>query len=198
MLMGAEGSGMERIAAPAVSSAAESWSGWLGAISDIGTIAGLVVGGAWIYFRFVKDRVYSKKLAVDVRGEWLKVADKPHFLVRISVRNLGATVAWFGNVGKTLTVNILADPEPGKHRRKWKRVSVHTILGDHSWIEPNELVVEDLLLDVAPSAPCLVQVEVRLVCKKRKRSSEKSNGIDVTSQTILHQDSQLATSGRLP
>lgn len=173
---------------------ADELPGWInvtGAIVDMGsavvTAAAVVVAGTWGYFRFVKSRTYRLRLAAEPGGEWVDIEGKPHLRVRIDVRNIGASVVWLEQSGTALAVSRLAPSVPGKDRRSWvDQISKQTILKDHEWIEPGERVHDELLLDLGVDAPIIVQVEARLIWRrKKKRWWRNDKNIDVRAKQIL-------------
>lgn len=134
------------------------------------TAAAVIVGGIWAYFKFVKGRTYRPRLGVGLTGQWRLVDGRRLLHARITVENIGASKVTLLQRGTGLRVSVLAPDQPGAPASAtWKHLKVFEILREHQWIEPNEMVSDDLLLDLGTSEPIPTLFEGRLVWKWSRR-----------------------------
>jgi hypothetical protein len=84
------------------------------------------------------------------------------------VTNVGASVVRPLEKGSGLRVSVLAeDQPPAPSAEVWHALRVFKVLtDDHKWIEPQETVSEDLLLDLGLS-PVVALFEARFVWRRR-------------------------------
>jgi hypothetical protein len=165
------------------------------------TATALIIGGIWAYFKFVKGRTYRPRLEVGLSGQW-RLVDGKHLLhARITVKNIGASKVTLLQRGTGLGLSVLAPNQPlAPASVSWKRLSVSEILGKHQWIEPEEAVSDDLLLDLGLAEPKPTLFEARLVW----RWSKRSGNIVVFARRIIpveatidgHEESAAAAGGQ--
>ncbi|OBJ56517.1 hypothetical protein A9W95_13455 [Mycobacterium sp. 1423905.2] len=153
---------------------AASFKDLTGGIQSLVTAAGVVVGGCWAYFKFVRGRTYRPRLAVDLSGQWRRLNDTDVLHVRVRVTNIGASMVALNQYGSGLRVGLPANPEHNEFRWQFLQLARRTasaaetvdrvfeILREHAWIEPGETVSDDLLLDLN-SRPTIYKLELALL-----------------------------------
>lgn len=142
-------------------------------LGTIATAIALVVGGLWGYFRFVKGRTYRPRLEVNMSGQWRTIDSKPVLHARITVKNIGASVVSLLQKGTGLRASVLATKqESAPAALSWTNLRVFEVFGEHEWIEPGEMVSDEVLLDLGLSAPAPVMFEARLVWRWSGRSKD--------------------------
>lgn len=154
-------------------------------IGTVITALAVVVGGVWAYFKFVKGRTYRPRLEVTLDGDWLQADSHIVLRARIAVKNIGASVVRLIQHGTGLKVSApdFSDaPLP-----RWTSEGVYEILKDHAWIEPGEMVSDDVLLDVSKHCKSPLLFEARLVWKRSKR---EGNIVVMARQVIAAADSR--------
>lgn len=161
-----------------------------GGIQSLVTATGVVVGGSWAYFKFVRGRTYRPRLSVELACQWRKVDETDLLHVRVRVTNIGASMITLNQHGTGLQVAFRDDSV--HNEIKWKSVQLtiddqstskgvdrtFEILREHAWIEPGETVSEDLLLDPG-GPPSICRLEVRLLWSLKDDHSGKFSGDDV-------------------
>ncbi len=133
-------------------------------VTNVITSAALIVGGIWAYFRFVKERTYRPRLDVSLSGQWIQVSDRRALLVRIAVKNIGASVVTLLQRGTGVKVQTVSDA-PGSGLVGWDGDRVFEVLVPHQWIEPGETVTDELLVDPGTATPGVTRILARLVWK---------------------------------
>jgi hypothetical protein len=132
------------------------------------TAFAVVVGGIWAYFKFAKGRTYRMRTQVDLSGQW-EVIDGRHFLqARVAVKNIGASKVRLIQKGSGLRVSVLHSEQPGPPASvKWRSLRVFGILTEHEWIEPEETISDEFLLNLGEGGPISALFEARLVLGRR-------------------------------
>jgi len=151
------------------------------------TAAAVIVGAIWAYYRFIKGRDYRPRLDVAMSGEWLTVDDKRVLLVRVHIKNIGASVVRLQQKGTGLRVDTLVNSNNEQGAVDWVAGPVYSIFEEHAWIEPNETVEDDVLLrlGVPHSEPVLLQA--RLVWERSRREGN----IVVNARKVLPPDATI-------
>lgn len=126
----------------------------------------MIIGGIWAYFKFIKGRTVKPKLAIDMSGQWLRGGRKRWLHVRITVRNIGTSKVILRQEGTYLEVRVLdaRQPSPPDYA-KWKSAGKYEVLDDHHWIEPGEIVSDDLMLNLG-IRPTTFRIDARLVVQR--------------------------------
>lgn len=118
-----------------------------GGLQSLVTAAGVLVGGSWAYFKFVRGRTHQPRLSVELAGQWRTVDQTNLLHVRVRVTNLSATLIRLNQYGCGLHV---AFPSNSVHNEViWKYVQLlqsgeppvdrsFEVLREHAWIEPQE------------------------------------------------------------
>jgi hypothetical protein len=155
------------------------------------TALALIIGGVWAYFKFVKGRTYRPRLEVGLYGQWVTVDRKRLLHARLTVKNIGASVVNLLQEGTGLRISVPErDQPPTPVAQVWRVIRVFEVLGEHEWIEPQETVSDDLLLDLGVSAPALTLFEARLVWRWPRRQGN----IVVFARQVVPVDSTIDAS----
>jgi hypothetical protein len=141
------------------------------------TILGVLVGGAWAYFKFFKNRTYRPRLDIDLTGQVMQQGADHLLLVTISVRNVGLTNVSIRQEGTGLMVSV-NQPLPAD-RSAFEEISwneddavVFEILIHHAWIEPNETISEDVMVALPNQGEIGLRLLCRIVPNNKPRSVE--------------------------
>jgi hypothetical protein len=155
----------------------------VGIVGTVVTAVALTVGGLWAYFKFVKGRTYRPRLEVGMSGQWRQLEGVDLLHARITVRNIGNSVVTLLQRGTGLGVSVpAADQGTAPVAVAWTVLRVFEILGEHEWIEPGEMVSDDVLLNLGIPEPVPVRFESRLVWRWSGRDSDD---IVVFSRQVL-------------
>jgi hypothetical protein len=128
-----------------------------GAIEHIVTIAALVVGGTWTYYRFIKGRVLISRLELGVSGEVIQLHNATYLRVSVTLENVGSSKVEITQKGVGLDVFAegsrpavsAEDAQEYKVRNvSWNRLLPFVILEKHAWIEPGETIHDQKLLEI--------------------------------------------------
>jgi hypothetical protein len=136
----------------------------ISALSSAITAMAVLIGGLWAYFKFVRGRTYRPRLSVTMSAQWRPIDERQMLHIRITVKNIGASVVTLRQRGGTgLGISVLSPKQPAPPTAvEWEMIRVFEILRDHEWIEAGETVSDDLLLDIDSDEPEALMFEARL------------------------------------
>jgi hypothetical protein len=183
----------------------EVFNNFASGVGDIVTALAVLVGGLWAYFKFVRGRTYKPRLSVHMAAQWRNlegVGDALH--VRIRVTNIGASKVSLNQHGTGLVVAFPADVQHvAPDDVAWSPVVLpggnecwFEIFTEHAWVEPNETVSDDLLLDF-DRTPMIAKLEANLVwAESDTRNREPDNrfrasDVAVFARVIVPPDSTI-------
>ncbi|CAN5240213.1 hypothetical protein BH11ACT7_BH11ACT7_04430 [soil metagenome] len=169
-------------------------------IGSIVTALAVTVGGGWAYFRFVLDRTYKLRLAVQILGQWLDDGDRCLFHVRVRVTNIGGTRVALNQFGSGLTVSFPSSNQESPPLVGWEPVllveendkgevvpvvingasvpRVFVVLEENVWIETGETIADDFLLDVDRPAT-ISKLELSLIWNESGDGLDQFNSTDI-------------------
>lgn len=123
------------------------------------TVVALITGGVWAYYKFIKGRTFRPRIDVTPSAEWLAIDGVPNLLVRVTIKNLGASAATLIHEGSGIRLSRLAAQQRATPAvKKWEKGPTIPLLKHHHWIEPGEQVTDEVLVDLGlqQSAPLLL------------------------------------------
>lgn len=148
----------------------------------------ILVGGIWAYFRFVKGRTCRMRTEISLSGEWIVVNGLDLLQTRVSIKNIGSSKVGLIQRGTGLRVSVLSEEQaepPG--RAQWRSLRVFIIFEEHEWIEPEETVSDEVLLNLNCAEPVSTLLEARLVLA---RSWPRKN-VAVFARRVIGVDSKV-------
>lgn len=139
------------------------WRAFWDIASHVGTLFGLGVAGVWGYFNFVKSRTYYPRMELSVSGEIRRKDDKQYLVPRVTLRNIGNSKVPLNQSGSGYRVWIANGKAADTHELIWTGGKpVFPIFVDHGWIEPGELIFDELSLFILPPDCIAAKIQVRL------------------------------------
>lgn len=70
---------------------------WIGAVTGFVTALGVVVAGAFAYFKFFRGRLFEPRVDLELRTSKLSLAQGRGMKVDVTIRNIGQTVLMFAD-----------------------------------------------------------------------------------------------------
>ncbi len=126
-----------------------TWVDVVGGVQSIFTIAAIIVGGLWGYFKFFHGRTFKERLEVSVGASQAKSEGVAFLDVTIMVRNVGLSKVPLVDEGAGLRVlacvDWVAQSVETAALAEWEWVATESIMRDHDWIEPGETVTDNLV-----------------------------------------------------
>ena len=143
-----------------------------GGAQSLITGAGIVVGGCWAYFKFVRGRTFVARLSIELDGEWRTTDGMTVLHVRVNVKNIGASKVAINQYGSGLEIGFPAGE--WYHQVTWEKIKLESgtppfgarqfsVLEEHEWIEPGETVSDELLLHLEGVRRSLCVLELKLM-----------------------------------
>ena len=140
------------------------------------TVVGFAGAAVWGYFNFIKSRTYHPRLEMIVSGD-LRWKGTQQFLVpRVTLRNIGKSKVALTQSGSGF--RIWTAQESGKETGKLSWLNGETVFPvfeDHKWIEPGEMIFDELDIFALRSDAIAAKIQARLVVPlgwPRRKNSE--------------------------
>lgn len=139
-------------------------------VESAATIIAVVVGGVWVYFKFVKDRVYRPRLDLSVDAGTLAVGKATCMVCRLSVTNIGTSKVRLVQKGSGLRLSSDTTRSADFEEPNWNSHGVFETLVNHRWFESGETIHDEVVVFLPSNPNPLFLVEARLVCKMPRRN----------------------------
>jgi hypothetical protein len=157
-----------------------TWKDVADAVQAFVTAGGIVVGGVFTYYKFLKDRIYRPRLDLQIDSDRIRLGDR-HFLVcRLSVENKGATKLSLMHDGIALIVRSgTVDPRPLRMVR-WSDIEDSAVVdayAAHDWIESAETIRDSAMVSVDSDDSQAYRVELRIVVQHPSPRSKENISI---------------------
>jgi hypothetical protein len=165
----------------------------LATVQSIATVAALIVGGFWAYFKVFKGRTYTKRLEPSVSAKLVVKEDYTCAVVRVSIRNVGLTRVDIDLLDSAIKVYSYTreNYEPEFHNAIWTDLGTIDALVHHAWIEPGENLIEDRLLALPNEKPIAIMLKLRLLPKlpsfslRRQRTEWNAVAVSVLEEATV-------------
>ena len=152
--------------------------------SAVTTVA-VVVGAVWTYFKFIRGRTFRPHVQTQIDASWLpETADVGLIHVRIQVTNIGQAKVELDPDATGLYVSRMADKQTSPpSETRWDDYDVaYDLFSSHQWIEPGELVTDDLLIRL-PAREDVIEIKTEVVLRWKPRNiSVKTRRVFTTSR----------------
>jgi hypothetical protein len=123
------------------------------AIASVAQALAIVVGGAWVYFKFLRGRTFARRAELDLEATLAVVSDKPLIKAKASLRNTGLSrlplkpdFKWIELAATT------ASPAMEGANVAWDSIMSSDVFVKHAWVEAQETIDDEVLFPV-PAAP---------------------------------------------
>lgn len=129
--------------------------------------AGVIVGGIWAYFKFVKGRTFKANLVPKVAGETRYKSGDVYLIATTEVENVGASKITIEH--ETTVVRVLtATPISGiEGPIEWTPFRTKEILGHCPHLEPGGTAVDTTLFRIRCEGCIALKLEVLITAKNR-------------------------------
>lgn len=146
--------------------------------STLITAAAVLAGGVWAYFKFARGRTFKPRVEFEAAGTWCVINGRNFLKCSIRLKNIG--LSKLPMIDEKVIARICkldqSDLKSVPGLVMWKEIGNPHILfkeaeveGDdlqpHSWLEPGEFVLDELLFDWGTSEPCPIMIELRASIK---------------------------------
>lgn len=126
----------------------------------------IVVGGIAAYFKWFRGRVYRQRLET-VAGGSFKANGGQHLLVNVRTKNVGLSEVRIEDEGSGLRIfssRPAASPASVKNV-VWEHCATFPIFEEHGWIESNETIEHQRLIELPKREYLAFRIEVWIASK---------------------------------
>jgi hypothetical protein len=147
------------------------WTGeTLDKVEKLITILGIIVGGIWTYYGFVKGRVYMHRLEPSITGEIVDIGGIKHLLTRFQLKNVGASkITLLSSSGLDIfsdqPYRLTEEREAGLNFESvpWSDPpTTLPVFAGHEWIEPGETIQEEKIIAFRSEGKALLKLELHI------------------------------------
>lgn len=165
----------------------------LAAAQSLVTIAAILFGGVWAYFKYLRGRTYRPRLEPSVNGIIVRSDVANLAIISLSVKNVGLSRVLLDKPKSTLEVSGFsnADYRQEFHRALTRTLGVVNVLETHEWVEPGECIREDHLFALPTDNSQIIVVNFRLIQRSSavRTSNVEWNAVGVLNENLLQERS---------
>jgi hypothetical protein len=113
----------------------------------------ILVGGAWVYFKFIRGRTFAPRAELDIQAELVVLGDRQLVKAKVALKNSGLSKLQLRDHAKV--VRIFASPTSAwspKANLVWQKLIVTEVFVDHGWVEAQETITDAILVPIDQSS----------------------------------------------
>ncbi len=170
-----------------------NWSDVGNTVQSFATAAAIVVGGAFTYFKFVKDRVFRPRVDLELDAEVVVDRHGVRFVVcHATVHNMGHAKLAIRHDGAgptegTAIVVRLGEAGPGAGDATfWAEIDESVLIDvfeQHDWLESGETIRDEVVIRMSSDESSTYRVELWLVVANPVPFRHRR--IDITTARVL-------------
>jgi hypothetical protein len=147
------------------------WGNFLENIANLVEITAIAVGGVWVYYHFIKGRIYKPRLEADVSGKLISGCGEKYLIATARLKNLGLSNVKLEQKGSGLRVFAIyvqrdkTDP-CSEIETTEKRLFTFPVFQHHKWIESGEPISDQRFIPLPPKDQVAIKLELRVVARK--------------------------------
>jgi len=140
-----------------------NWKDFLDEAAHVAQLIGFAVAGVWGYFNFVKSRTYYPRMELSASGKLLSKGEQQFLIPRVTLKNIGNSKISLQQRGTGYRIWVTKCDVGETGELGWSDGQVvHRIFEEHRWIEPGEMIFDELRMFAVPNDCVATKVEVRL------------------------------------
>jgi hypothetical protein len=146
--------------------------------SHLAQTVGIIFGGIWAYFKFIRGRTFAPRIELNTQGSLIQLRGADLLKVAVSVHNAGlsSVTLYKGRRFIRLFGVTKSSIASGSNVHWGEPLMITRILNNHEWIEAQETLTEEVLIPVPlpkDSATWLAfRVEAQVWSQPRRDSKE--------------------------
>jgi hypothetical protein len=111
----------------------------------------LVIGGCWVYFKFIRGRTFARRAELSVEAALASVGERQMICVKVVLTNTGLSRIPLRPHSQVVTLSVTpaADFRPGRNF-VWQHWMITEVFTAHKFVEAQEAISDEALLPVAP------------------------------------------------
>jgi hypothetical protein len=143
-------------------------------------VLALLVGASWAYFKFIRGRTFTRRAEAGVEGALLTLGQDLVIKAKVSLQNTGLSRLPLSAEEKV--VRVYGSPRSQwstKRNLAWEQdpLVLAPVLKDHSWVEAQESVSDEVLIPVPSGDWVAFKIQVLIVGAPPRQTSWVSNAI---------------------
>lgn len=126
-----------------------NWTSYTKPTLDVAQTVAILVGAAWIYFKFIRGRTFARRAELDITADLVIIANRRVMKTVVKLKNTGLSKLPLKQ--DDTWVQLLATPSSSWVPRanfEWFDQMTSPIFADHKWIESQETVSDEVLMPV--------------------------------------------------
>ncbi|NIA30934.1 MAG: hypothetical protein GWP06_13605 [Actinobacteria bacterium] len=141
----------------------------VGLVNQIIASFGLILGGIFAYYKFIKGRFYKFRLEPNVSGEVVQKDENKYLIATIHLKNIGISRIPIQNEGTALSLyfsetGFAALDEP--YIMEWNESIPVSIFEDVEQLESGETIGKKYLISLPRKTPPAIKMELRVVAQE--------------------------------
>ena len=134
-------------------------------VQSAATVAAVIGGALWAYYRFVKSRTFQARLTVGVSGKCHRVEGRTFIVVNATVQNVGAGKANIKQSGTAIRLwgHDSYDEFDGSAKLQEEAIGTYDVFEGHDNAEPLESFEDCKAIQVHTEPYVAITIELRVV-----------------------------------
>lgn len=141
-----------------------SWEKVTSIAQNIVTVIAIFIGAIWTYYTFIKGRTLTPRLELKILPRIFKSGNLKYLVATIQLKNAGSSKVDIVQKGSLLGVYTY-EPKQNKDSPEsveWVQYRASSVLANHHWIEPGEIVEEPVLIPIVENDSTIYKVLFRI------------------------------------
>lgn len=129
---------------------------------DLLTAVGILIGGVFAYYKFVKGRVFKSRLELKVSGKVITQKQKRLLVASAQIKNTGLSVVYLNNelIGINLYRSFQLKGTTKEQQPLWKKPVSFPVFQNHGWVEPDETISDEILIELRDDEDVAYRLEL--------------------------------------
>lgn len=130
----------------------------------VGTLA-VIIGGVWAYYKYIRGRLFHRRIELVINGEIVYVNSLPHLLLKYEIKNIGLSKLDLNKESSAIKVMKYRPPDDSLEVESayWEQIGAFSVLKNHSWVESTEIINESSLFSISEIQNIVYKAEIRIV-----------------------------------
>ena len=154
------------------------------------TALGVLVGGIWTYYKFVKGRIRKPRLDITVSGTLILIDQQEYLKIAVKVKNVGLTNVKIENTTSIEVSTLDYYPPPFVRNARWVSQITLPLLTAHSRIEPGEPVEDVFLVSLRDKEAKALKIDAAIYGLKPRTVWNAATIVDRRTQTLSHVENE--------
>jgi hypothetical protein len=143
------------------------------AIEHVVTTLALITGGIWAYYKVFKSRTFVARVVLSISGSIIPANGTVIVAASFQVKNVGLSQIKFRKESALIRLLAYTEPSDSKIMKiDWKLLGAYNIFERHSWIEPGEVISDEVAISIPTAEYSAFLLELRIVGGVPNRKNE--------------------------